>query len=80
LFISLLNKLENFNIYNNNVLALTALAGSQLRAGNHPNHNVSGEKYDKKFKSNIETITINVSNDLIGCIIGIRGSKIAEIR
>jgi len=59
---------------------LTALAGSQLRASNHLNHIVSGEQHDKNSNSDIDTTTINVPNDLIGCIIGRRGSKIAKIR
>ncbi|XP_060858160.1 poly(rC)-binding protein 3-like isoform X2 [Metopolophium dirhodum] len=63
-----------------NPAALTALAGSQLRASNRLNHIVSGEQYDKNSNSDIDTTTINVPNGLIGCIIGKRGSKIAKIR
>lgn len=54
---------------------MAALAGSQLRTGNRLNKNINGNT-----SSNIETVTITVPNDLIGCIIGRKGSKIAEIR
>ncbi|XP_025190853.1 poly(rC)-binding protein 3-like [Melanaphis sacchari] len=63
-----------------NPAALTALAGSQLRTGYRQNGNVSGEHNEQNIKSNIETISMTVPNELIGCVIGKRGSKIAEIR
>jgi len=62
------------------LLALAALAGSQLRTANRQNQNVSGEHKKQNAKSNIETISMTVPNDLIGCVIGKRGSKIADIR
>ncbi|XP_060847979.1 poly(rC)-binding protein 3-like [Rhopalosiphum padi] len=63
-----------------NQAALAALAGSQLRTANRQNQNVSGEHKKQNAKSNIETISMTVPNDLIGCVIGKRGSKIADIR
>lgn len=52
-------------------LALAALAGSQLRntAANNRNQ-----------QTNQQTHEMTVPNDLIGCIIGKGGTKIAEIR
>jgi polyribonucleotide nucleotidyltransferase len=51
--------------------ALAALAGSQLRT-NNPNRN--------QQNTNQQTHEMTVPNDLIGCIIGKGGTKIAEIR
>lgn len=51
--------------------ALAALAGSQLRT-NNPNRN--------QQNANQQTHEMTVPNDLIGCIIGKGGTKIAEIR
>ncbi|XP_050063630.1 poly(rC)-binding protein 3-like [Aphis gossypii] len=59
---------------------LAALAGSQLRKSNRQNQNVSREHNNQKTKSNTEKISMTVPNDLIGCVIGKKGSKIAEIR
>jgi len=56
------------------------LAGSQLRTGNRQNRNGGGEHKNQNSNSNTETISMTVPNDLIGCVIGRRGSKIAEIR
>lgn len=53
------------------VSALAALAGSQLRTTN-PNRN--------QQNTNQQTHEMTVPNDLIGCIIGKGGTKIAEIR
>lgn len=58
---------------------MAALAGSQLRTGNRQNRN-SGDHKNQNSNSNNETISMTVPNDLIGCVIGRRGSKIAEIR
>lgn len=52
-------------------VALAALAGSQLRT-NNPNRN--------QQNTNQQTHEMTVPNDLIGCIIGKGGTKIAEIR
>lgn len=57
---------------------MAALAGSQLRTGNRQNRN--GDHKNQNSNSNTETISMTVPNDLIGCVIGRRGSKIAEIR
>ncbi|XP_046682406.1 poly(rC)-binding protein 3-like isoform X4 [Homalodisca vitripennis] len=54
-----------------NPAALAALAGSQLRT-NNPNRN--------QQNTNQQTHEMTVPNDLIGCIIGKGGTKIAEIR
>lgn len=51
-------------------LALAALAGSQLRTSNSRNQQ----------NSNQQTHEMTVPNELIGCIIGKGGTKIAEIR
>jgi len=59
---------------------LAALAGSQLRKSNCQNRNVSRKHNNQKTKLNTETISMTVPNDLIGCVIGKKGSKIAEIR
>lgn len=61
------------------ILALAALAGSQLRTGNRQNRN-GGDHKNQNSNSNTETVSMTVPNDLIGCVIGRRGSKIAEIR
>jgi poly(rC)-binding protein 2/3/4 len=58
---------------------LAALAGSQLRTGNRQNRN-GGDHKNQNSNSNTETVSMTVPNDLIGCVIGRRGSKIAEIR
>lgn len=50
--------------------ALAALAGSQLRSSNNRNQQ----------NSNQQTHEMTVPNELIGCIIGKGGTKIAEIR
>lgn len=63
-----------------NPAALAALAGSQLRTGNRQNRNSGGDHKNQNSNSNSETISMTVPNDLIGCVIGRRGSKIAEIR
>lgn len=55
----------------NPAAALAALAGSQLRT-NNPNRN--------QQNTNQQTHEMTVPNDLIGCIIGKGGTKIAEIR
>lgn len=73
-----LNKLK-MNVYYS-ILALAALAGSQLRTGNRQNRNSGGDHKNQNSNSNSETISMTVPNDLIGCVIGRRGSKIAEIR
>lgn len=52
------------------VVALAALAGSQLRTSNSRNQQ----------NSNQQTHEMTVPNELIGCIIGKGGTKIAEIR
>lgn len=49
--------------------ALAALAGSQLRSTNNRNQPSSQQSHE-----------MTVPNDLIGCIIGKGGTKIAEIR
>lgn len=51
-------------------VALAALAGSQLRTSNSRNQQ----------NSNQQTHEMTVPNELIGCIIGKGGTKIAEIR
>lgn len=53
------------------VSALAALAGSQLRT-NHTNR--------QQPAANNQTHEMTVPNELIGCIIGKGGTKIAEIR
>ncbi|KAJ3628513.1 hypothetical protein MTP99_015814 [Tenebrio molitor] len=53
-----------------NPAALAALAGSQLRTSNSRNQQ----------NSNQQTHEMTVPNELIGCIIGKGGTKIAEIR
>ncbi|XP_072396774.1 poly(rC)-binding protein 3 isoform X2 [Diabrotica undecimpunctata] len=53
-----------------NPAALAALAGSQLRTANSRNQQ----------NSNQQTHEMTVPNELIGCIIGKGGTKIAEIR
>jgi len=53
-----------------NPAALAALAGSQLRTSNSRNQQ----------NSNTQTHEMTVPNELIGCIIGKGGTKIAEIR
>ncbi|XP_046679747.1 poly(rC)-binding protein 3-like isoform X1 [Homalodisca vitripennis] len=55
-----------------NPAALAALAGSQLRT-NNPNRG-------NQQNTNQQTHEMTVPNDLIGCIIGKGGTKIAEIR
>ncbi|XP_054282178.1 poly(rC)-binding protein 3-like isoform X2 [Macrosteles quadrilineatus] len=55
-----------------NPAALAALAGSQLRTNN--------QKNNTQNNTNQQTHEMTVPNDLIGCIIGKGGTKIAEIR
>jgi len=52
-----------------NPTALAALAGSQLRSANNRNQAATTQSHE-----------MTVPNDLIGCIIGKGGTKIAEIR
>lgn len=52
------------------ISALAALAGSQLRSSHSRNQQ----------NSNSQTHEMTVPNELIGCIIGKGGTKIAEIR
>ncbi|XP_054279398.1 poly(rC)-binding protein 3-like isoform X1 [Macrosteles quadrilineatus] len=66
-----LGGLNSANTGLNPAAALAALAGSQLRT-NNPNRN--------QQNSNQQTHEMTVPNDLIGCIIGKGGTKIAEIR
>lgn len=54
-------------------LALAALAGSQLRSNNQ-------SRGQPQQQSNQQQQEMTVPNDLIGCIIGKGGTKIAEIR
>lgn len=58
-------------VYN---IALAALAGSQLRS------NGSGANINNRSSGGQQTHEMTVPNDLIGCIIGKGGTKIAEIR
>lgn len=51
-------------------IALAALAGSQLRTNNQ----------NRTAGSQTQTHEMTVPNELIGCIIGKGGTKIAEIR
>lgn len=53
--------------------ALASVAGSQLR-------DRRGGDRDDRNGSNVHTYEMSISNDMIGCIIGKGGSKIAEIR
>jgi len=55
-------------------IALAALAGSQLRS------NSSGTNINNRSGGGQQTHEMTVPNDLIGCIIGKGGTKIAEIR
>lgn len=48
---------------------MAALAGSQLRTANNRNQTATSQSHE-----------MTVPNDLIGCIIGKGGTKIAEIR
>ncbi|XP_027838796.1 poly(rC)-binding protein 3 isoform X2 [Aphis gossypii] len=57
-----------------NPAALAALAGSQLRS------NGSGANINSRSGGGQQTHEMTVPNDLIGCIIGKGGTKIAEIR
>ncbi|VVC33893.1 K Homology domain,K Homology domain, type 1 [Cinara cedri] len=57
-----------------NPTALAALAGSQLRS------NGSGPNISTRSGGGQQTHEMSVPNDLIGCIIGKGGTKIAEIR
>ncbi|XP_050419899.1 poly(rC)-binding protein 3 isoform X2 [Adelges cooleyi] len=57
-----------------NPAALAALAGSQLRT------NGTGNNMNGRSGGNQQTHEMTVPNDLIGCIIGKGGTKIAEIR
>ena len=52
-------------------IALAALAGSQLRTSNQNRNQQQSNQQQQEMK---------VPNDLIGCIIGKGGTKIAEIR
>lgn len=52
--------------------ALAALAGSQLRTSN--------QSRQQQPQTNPQQQEMTVPNDLIGCIIGKGGTKIAEIR
>lgn len=53
---------------------MAALAGSQLRS------NGSGVNINNRSGGGQQTHEMTVPNDLIGCIIGKGGTKIAEIR
>lgn len=64
-------KRNNTNACANNHLALAALAGSQLRTSNTNRQQPA---------ANNQTHEMTVPNELIGCIIGKGGTKIAEIR
>ncbi|CAH2007396.1 unnamed protein product [Acanthoscelides obtectus] len=55
--------------------ALAALAGSQLRTANTRGSGAGGQQ-----NTNAQTHEMTVPNELIGCIIGKGGTKIAEIR
>ena len=61
------NKIEVLSIS-----ALAALAGSQLRTNN--------QNRQQQPQANNQTQEMTVPNELIGCIIGKGGTKIAEIR
>ncbi|KAF6205370.1 hypothetical protein GE061_019541 [Apolygus lucorum] len=67
-----LGGLNNSNTGGLNPAALAALAGSQLR-NNQPNNR-------NQPSGGQQTHEMTVPNDLIGCIIGKGGTKIAEIR
>ena len=54
--------------------AIATLAGSQLRDRR------GGDRDDSRSSSNTQTYEMSIPNDMIGCIIGKGGSKIAEIR
>ena len=55
--------------------AIATLAGSQLRDRRHGN-----DREESRGSSNTQTHEMTIPNDMIGCIIGKGGSKIAEIR
>jgi len=57
-----------------NASALAALAGSQLRSG------ANGAGVGAQQSAQQQTQEMTVPNELIGCIIGKGGTKIAEIR
>lgn len=65
--------------------ALAALAGSQLRT-NHPTRQQGGGNPPAQAgngappQTGTQTHEMTVPNELIGCIIGKGGTKIAEIR
>ncbi|XP_021698523.1 poly(rC)-binding protein 2 isoform X1 [Aedes aegypti] len=66
-----LNPTAAVDVKSPNCTALAALAGSQLRTNN--NRNVQSQVQSQSHE-------MTVPNDLIGCIIGKGGTKIAEIR
>lgn len=55
--------------------AIASLAGSQLRDRRYGN-----DREDSRGGSNTQSHEMSIPNDMIGCIIGKGGSKIAEIR
>ena len=55
--------------------AIASLAGSQLR-----DHRGGRDREESRASSNTQTHEMSIPNDMIGCIIGKGGSKIAEIR
>jgi len=57
--------------------AIATLAGSQLRDNRRSGDRDEGSS---RSSSNTQTHEMSISNDMIGCIIGKGGSKIAEIR
>ena len=83
---ALLRLLDSSTLFSLIAAALAALAGSQLRT-NHPTRPQGGGNPPQAPAGNggppqtgTQTHEMTVPNELIGCIIGKGGTKIAEIR
>lgn len=60
--------------------AIATLAGSQLTGRDRRGGGGGNDREESRGSSNTQTYEMSIPNDMIGCIIGKGGSKIAEIR
>ena len=70
---------------NLNLAAIASLAGTQIRENRHRggmdrDHDDRGHGGHGGDRGSTSTYEMSIANDMIGCIIGKGGSKIAEIR
>merc|ERR1712038_415481 len=76
---------SGFSGGNLNLAAIASLAGTQIRENRHRggmdrDHDDRGHGSHSGDRGSTTTYEMSIANDMIGCIIGKGGSKIAEIR